>query len=72
MHVEIVLGWWLLPTAVSFLAFGWYAVWEARQPPTSGYGAIGQGLGGLIVLLCAVFVSALAWIAYLTVALWTK
>ena len=62
MTVTIVTGWWLVPAFVTFLAFvvaGWLS-----QPDGPLYPKLG-GFEALILPVAALFVSALAWGAYL-------
>ncbi len=63
----IEIGWWALPAAISLIAFGWFWIWFANDPPSSGYGNIGRGLGQGLFLLCAIIVTLVAWLVYFVV-----
>lgn len=64
MEFTLTLGWWLAPFAVTLIAFGWFWIWAANDPPSSGYGNIGRGLGQALFLLAAIVVSLVAWLVY--------
>lgn len=64
MSFTVTLGWWVLPAAVTLIAFGWYGAWEDRQPPPSDYGAIGDGLARMLLLALALIASLIAWLIY--------
>jgi len=68
MTVKIELGWWLLPAAVTLLTFGRYLLWERAQPPSSGYGRIGDSLVSALFILGAAVVSLLSWLIWALIA----
>ena len=72
MNFTINLDWWLLPLAVTIIAFTWFWRWSANQPPSGGYGAIGAAMGYLVVLGIVTIVSLVCWIVYLGAEVWVS
>ena len=70
MSITIAAGWWLLPTVLTIIIASIWGAWQSKQPPASGYGNIGKGIGELVVFMAALLSVAAIWIVYLTVRLW--
>lgn len=64
MTVTLSVGWWLLPLGITIGAFGAYAVWEARQPPPTGWGDAAGGIVSLLAVGVAAIVSLVAWLIW--------
>lgn len=64
MTLTIGFGWWLVPTAVTIIAFV-YAGFMCRDEGYHGdYAAIGNAMVGLVVYGAAIIVSLLAWLIW--------
>lgn len=64
MEITVSLGWWLVPLAVTIIAFGAYITWEVRTVPSYGYGRIGDGIASAILMAAALIVSLIAWLIW--------
>jgi hypothetical protein len=68
MDVTISAGWWLLPAAITALAFAKYWHWSAQQPPSHGYGRIGDGMAHAFMVLLATVASLFSWLVWALLA----
>lgn len=63
--MEVTIGYWAIPAAITLVAMTWAIVWGNREMgSSSGYGSIGAGMGAALILLLAVIVSLIAWMIY--------
>lgn len=67
MSFEITIGYWLIPTLITFFVISCLIIWEIKQPPAYGYGAIVNGMVSLIVWMGFLFIPLLAWLIYFIV-----
>ena len=58
MTIEVELGWWLIPTVLTIAALAW--TWREEDP-----------LVGAFQLLASCFFSAMSWVVYLCITLWS-
>lgn len=58
--MTITLAWWMLPTAITLIAFATALFW----PSDSGGGGWMPDLTPLLLMIPALFVSLVAWIVY--------
>ena len=57
MNLVIILGWWLLPLAITITAFAW-ALWDREDERSTG--GMFDGMGAAIILAIRVPVAACA------------
>lgn len=57
--MTITLAWWMLPTAITLIAFATVFLW-----PSSGGGGWFPDLTPLLLMIPALFVSLVAWVVY--------
>lgn len=62
MTFVIEIGWWLIPLAISILAFLWAVVATPRSNP--GYYGYGSAIAGLFTYVPALIVSLIAWLIW--------
>ena len=63
--MNVFVGWWALPLAVTIAAFGWAILFDIHKPRP--YYGIEIGISAALYILAAA-VSALAWLTYAAVA----
>lgn len=65
MTLEITLGWWLVPAAITVLAFAYAAIRDAQENPNGNYGTYGSGaIYTAFVFGGALIVSLIAWLVW--------
>lgn len=61
MNITISLGWWLIPAAITALAFAKASLYVAKRKPGGDYDF---GVDILFMGAAALIVSMAAWLAY--------
>lgn len=65
MTLEISLGWWLLPTGITTIAFVYAAIRNEQENPNGDYGTYGTGaIYTMFAYGGALIVSLVAWLIW--------
>ncbi|MBB3313649.1 putative membrane protein [Rhizobium sp. BK196] len=64
MTVTISLGWWILPMAITLIAFIVAGGMCRTEGGHGDYASIGNAVVGLVVLGAALIVSLIAWLIW--------
>ena len=71
MSIEIQLGWWMLPLAITIVAYTIASVWSSHNARSSssgndyfGTGALFDGIVWLLCLSSATIISLIAWLIW--------
>lgn len=62
--MTITFGSWAIPAVISLALLMGFFVWEAKQPPASGYGAIGDAFVTLLALAGTAIVALIVWLIW--------
>lgn len=62
--MNLYLGSWAFPLAVTILLVGGVFIWDRQQPPATGYGAAGNGIIAFMALLLAAIGSLIVWLIW--------
>jgi hypothetical protein len=67
MTISLEIGSWMIPTAITAIAFG-RALWLAQKmPSTGGYGDVGNAAIVLVYVMMALITALVAWLVW---AIW--
>ena len=64
MTINITLGWWLVPLAVTAIAFGWAAYAERDNLYEGGYPSPAAARVSLMHYGCGLVASLIAWLIW--------
>lgn len=63
MTINIALGWWVIPAAVTAIAL-LIAAWRSDRSYSHGLGAVGQAMANAFIFLIAIVISLIAWLIW--------
>lgn len=60
MTINIALGWWVIPAALTAITL-LIATWHSDRSYSHGLGAVGQAMANAFIFLIAIVISLIAW-----------